>query len=189
MQVLYSYKGMWWTIQADLTSIQRINFNWVALLFGLFAVSPSCISEEESRKYYLQALTARRLAEDLLSASFLSPRETTATYSGTAYGCIAASLMCKYLCDRGQMTEVRTSPTRSDRRQSHWYLGLEADRVGITSRTELRPSSEPVLDQMERHDERGTSLEIYRVPYVCLSGPVSGRSFFLDIRGLKQSFD
>ena len=146
MQVLYSYKGMWWTIQADLTSIQRINFNWVALLFGLFAVSPSCVSEEESRKYYLQALTARRLAEDLLSASFLSPRETTATYSGTAYGCIAASLMCKYLCDRGQMTEVRTSPTRSDRRQSHWYLGLEADRVGVTSGAELRPSSEPVLD-------------------------------------------
>ena len=105
-QVVCSYKGMWWAIQADLTSIQRINFNWVALLFSMFALSQSCNSEEESRKYYLQALTARRFAEDMLSASFLSPRDQSAGSHGTAYGCLAASLLAKYLCDRGQMTEV-----------------------------------------------------------------------------------
>lgn len=135
-QVICSYKGMWWAIQSDLTSIQRINFNWVALLFSMFALSPACNSEEESRKYYLQALTARRLAEDMLSASFLSPRDQSAGSHGTAYGCLAASLLAKYLCDRGQMTEVSELLRSFDGTQ--FPTGVEIDWFGSSCGSKLR---------------------------------------------------
>ncbi|THH05374.1 hypothetical protein EW145_g4841 [Phellinidium pouzarii] len=100
------YQGMWDTIQADLTSLIRIDFNWVTLLFALFAISPACTSEEESRKYFLQALTGKRLADDLLCASFVSPRVPVRSTQGTAHGCLAAALIAEYMCERGQMTEA-----------------------------------------------------------------------------------
>ena len=70
------------------------------------ALSPACSSEEESRKYFLQALAGKRLAEDVQLASFFTPRDPGSSSQGTAHGCIAAALMAKYMCDRGQMTEV-----------------------------------------------------------------------------------
>ncbi|OCB88722.1 hypothetical protein A7U60_g4103 [Sanghuangporus baumii] len=101
-----TYHAMWDTIQTDRTSVERISFNWVTLLFATLALSSGCSSEEESRKYFLQALTSKRLAEDVQSASFFAPRHSGTYSQGTAHGCIAAALMADYLCDRGQMTEA-----------------------------------------------------------------------------------
>ena len=98
---------MWETIQKDQTSVERISFNWVSLLLSMLALSSGCSSEEESRKHFLQALTSKRLAEDIQAASFFAPRHSGTFSQGTAHGCLAASLMTDYLCDRGQMTEVR----------------------------------------------------------------------------------
>ncbi|KAL5528505.1 hypothetical protein ACEPAF_7641 [Sanghuangporus sanghuang] len=104
--IMLAYHAMWDTIQTDRTSVERISFNWVTLLFATLALSSGCSSEEESRKYFLQALTSKRLAEDVQSASFFAPRHSGTYSQGTAHGCIAAALMADYLCDRGQMTEA-----------------------------------------------------------------------------------
>lgn len=97
---------MWDAVKADFTSFIRVDFNWMTLLFTIFAVSSGCQTEEESRKYYLQALTGKRLAEDVLSASFVNPRPGGLCPQGTALACMAAGLLAQYLLERGQMTEV-----------------------------------------------------------------------------------
>lgn len=104
--VLTVYDQMWETIQADTSSMSRINFHWVTLLFAIFALSSVCGTEDESRKYYLQALTAKRLGEDLLSASFNSAQRSLGA-EGADFACLSAALLGKYMMDRGQMTEVR----------------------------------------------------------------------------------
>ncbi|KAL5523626.1 hypothetical protein ACEPAG_7799 [Sanghuangporus baumii] len=104
--MMSAYHAMWDTIQTDRTSVERISFNWVTLLLATLALSSGCASEEESRKYFLQALTSKRLAEDVQSASFFAPRHSGTYSQGTAHGCLAAALIADYLCDRGQMTEA-----------------------------------------------------------------------------------
>ncbi|KAH8119221.1 hypothetical protein DFH11DRAFT_1739996 [Phellopilus nigrolimitatus] len=103
--VLRVYDQMWVTIQADRTSLNRINFHWVTLLFVMFALSSACATEDESRKYFLQALTARRRGEDMLCTSFTSTQPAMCS-EGAAYACLAAALLGKYMIDRGQMTEA-----------------------------------------------------------------------------------
>ncbi|THH05371.1 hypothetical protein EW145_g4842 [Phellinidium pouzarii] len=103
--VLTMYDQMWVTIEADTTSMSRINFHWITLLFAIFAISSFCVTEDESRKYFLQALTAKRLGEDLLSASFNSEQRSTGS-EGAEFACLSAALLGKYMMDRGQMTEA-----------------------------------------------------------------------------------
>ncbi|KAI5123647.1 hypothetical protein M0805_001680 [Coniferiporia weirii] len=103
--VLTMYDQMWVTIQTDTSSMNRINFHWITLLFAIFALSSLCGTEEESRKYFLQALTAKRLGEDLLSASFNSVQRSLGS-EGAEFACLSAALLGKYMMDRGQMTEA-----------------------------------------------------------------------------------
>lgn len=146
--ILCVYNGMWDTIRADLTSVHRINFHWLTLLFMLFALSPACGSEEESRRYFLQALLGKRLAEDLLSASFMSPRDSSLSSEGTAHGCIAASMISRYMCDRGQMTEVYIVYLNDTDRHDRYLttiIGLESNWSCLTQRSEFWISSQSSL--------------------------------------------
>lgn len=104
--IMNVYNRMWDAIQADSTSLNRLKVNWLTLLFSVFAHSPECTNEEQSRKYFLRSLTGRRLAEDLLCASFSVPRMHVSITEGTALGCIATVLLANYLCDRGQVSEA-----------------------------------------------------------------------------------
>lgn len=149
--ILSVYHSMWDTITTDERALERIDFNWVAFLFSIFALSSGCSSEQESRKYFLQALTAKRLAEDVQYASFFTPRDSGSFSQGTAHGCIAVALMAEYMCDRGQLTEVRTFRTRVH--ISNNSLGMEPCRFCCTQRSERRPAFGPCLEEMERHDK------------------------------------
>lgn len=106
----------------------RMRAYWLALLFAIFALSPFCASEDESRKYFLQSLTARRLAEDLFFASFSSQKAPSSVSEGNTQGCLAVVLLANYLCDRGQVSEawkmvgtaVRNAQNAGMHRNPHW---------------------------------------------------------------------
>lgn len=104
--ILGIFKSMWEVIGADSSSLNRVKVNWLTLLFAIFALSPGCKNEEQSRKFFLHSLTGRRIAEDLLFASLASPRMPVSVTEGAALGCIATVLLANYMCDRGQATEA-----------------------------------------------------------------------------------
>lgn len=104
--ILPMYDQMWDAIHTNVASLNRIKVHWLTLLFSIFALSPTCVSEDESRKYFLQALTGRRLSEDLFAASFTASRTTSSVTEGTAQACLAAVLLSHYMCDRGQASEA-----------------------------------------------------------------------------------
>lgn len=128
-QIFSTYSRMWEALQDNgAQCVCRIRAHWLTLLFAIFALSPYCASEDESRKYFLQSLTARRLAEDLFFASFSSPRTPLSVSEGNTQGCLAVALLAHYLCDRGQVTEawkivgtaVRNAQNAGMHRNPHW---------------------------------------------------------------------
>ncbi|KAL5524803.1 hypothetical protein ACEPAF_9949 [Sanghuangporus sanghuang] len=99
-----SHEAMWAQLRADPACLRRFNPNWIALLFAIFAFSPSCATEEESRNYFTQALTARKLDEDRYSS--LDSPTPTPDFRGAVYTCLATAFLARYLQDRGRVAEA-----------------------------------------------------------------------------------
>ena len=100
-----SHEARWNQLIVDPSALKRFDPNWIALLFAIFAFSPACATEEESRNYFTQALTARKLDEDRYSS--LDSPTPTLSWRGAVYTCLATAFLARYLQDRGRVTEVR----------------------------------------------------------------------------------
>ncbi|KDQ13892.1 hypothetical protein BOTBODRAFT_175304 [Botryobasidium botryosum FD-172 SS1] len=107
------YDRMWRTLALGINGVDQINPHWLTLLFSMFALAgtnsddmnPNGEQQQRKQQYFLHALAARRLAEDILCTSFLPPSQSS-TSDGTALGCLGAVFISCYMCDRGNLSEA-----------------------------------------------------------------------------------
>ncbi|PSS37269.1 hypothetical protein PHLCEN_2v907 [Hermanssonia centrifuga] len=85
---------------------EEINPHWLSLLFSVLALAPaSGKAAKNSAGYFMAALTAKRLVEDILLASPVYSTSEGAVHGGVL-GCIAAVFQAAYLGDRGRVSEA-----------------------------------------------------------------------------------
>lgn len=106
---------MWAALEYPSHDVQ-INMNWLSLFFAILAVSASDSGDdspqvddsgdlEPTDKYFMCAMTARRIAEDdYLNKPNVSLMASAA--DGTVLGCLAIPLLCCYLAQRGRIGEA-----------------------------------------------------------------------------------
>lgn len=88
-----------------------INPHWIALLFAILALAPAPAAGVtgtdtiDHAAYFTQALTAKRLGEDILLAVPIYCMSEKYV-QGATHSCIAAALLSAYLADRGRMSEA-----------------------------------------------------------------------------------
>lgn len=88
-----------------------INPHWIALLFAILALAPAPAAGVtgtdtiDHAAYFTQALTAKRLGEDILLAVPVYCMSEKYV-QGATHSCIAAALLSAYLADRGRMSEA-----------------------------------------------------------------------------------
>ncbi|KAJ3548015.1 hypothetical protein NM688_g5345 [Phlebia brevispora] len=84
---------------------EEINPHWLCLLFSILALAPaSGQAAKESAKYFMTALTAKRIVEDFLLASPVYSTSEKAV-NGGVLSCIAAVFLAIYQSDRGRLSE------------------------------------------------------------------------------------
>ncbi|PCH43093.1 hypothetical protein WOLCODRAFT_103068 [Wolfiporia cocos MD-104 SS10] len=83
---------------------EEINPHWIALIFAVIALAPRNVSKDSS-VYFTHALSAKRLAEDILLAV---PAYSISEKSvhGAVLNCIATALLAAYLSDNGRVSEA-----------------------------------------------------------------------------------
>lgn len=83
-----------------------INPHWLGFLFSVLALAPgSRNTAKNCARYFVHALTARRLVEDIL---LVTPVYSTSegTVHGGVLSCYSAVLLAMYLVDRGRVSEA-----------------------------------------------------------------------------------
>lgn len=84
---------------------EEINPHWLSLLFSIFALVPAAgPTAEDSGKYFVAAMTARRLVDEILLASSVYSTSESAVH-GSVLSCIAAVLLAIHQADRGRLSE------------------------------------------------------------------------------------
>jgi Fungal specific transcription factor domain len=131
---------MWTALEYPTHDNMQINANWLSLFFAVLAiaVNNSCHSNDSSRaddnrgveptdRYFMYAMTARRIAEDdYLNKPNVSIMASAA--DGTGIGCLAVPLLCCYLAQRGRVSEawklvgsgIRTAEAIGMHRDPEW---------------------------------------------------------------------
>ncbi|KAH8830901.1 hypothetical protein DL96DRAFT_1594763 [Flagelloscypha sp. PMI_526] len=96
---------MMWQIIAVHDNIQ-VNPHWLGLLYSCLSFSTT--DPVRGPEYFYNAVTARRIAEDMLLSPAFTPngeRKPSTSADGVALGCFAAVLQANYLADRGMVSE------------------------------------------------------------------------------------
>lgn len=103
---------MWMALKFS-NAADKINVNWLSLLFAVLAYTPPDTPElhapgvvvEGSMNFFLRAMNARRIVdEDHLRNPSISPVVSAA--DGTVLGCLALPLICNHLAERGLASEA-----------------------------------------------------------------------------------
>ncbi|KAI0632947.1 hypothetical protein C8Q77DRAFT_857003 [Trametes polyzona] len=84
---------------------QELNPHWLSLFFAVLALAPRRVVGAGARMYFLKAMEARRLVEDITLSSRAYAQSSTAV-DGVVQSCIGAALLAKYLADRGRVSDA-----------------------------------------------------------------------------------
>ncbi|KAH8084905.1 hypothetical protein BXZ70DRAFT_566096 [Cristinia sonorae] len=83
---------------------EEVNPHWLSLFFSVLAVTAASIGSQPADTYFRNALSARKLVEDIL---LINPNpKTDASLAGTILSCLATVMMAAYLADRGRISEA-----------------------------------------------------------------------------------
>lgn len=105
----------WNAIRYSSSPGAQVNANWLCLLFTVLACSPrdnldlADTSLDSPESYFYCAMTARRIAEN----DFLSTPSVQSATDGSVLACLAVPLLCEYLAERGHVSEVGHSNSKS----------------------------------------------------------------------------
>ncbi|KAH9852904.1 hypothetical protein C2E23DRAFT_824099 [Lenzites betulinus] len=83
---------------------EELNPHWLALLYACLALAPHRLASGSAKTYFLRAMEARRLVEDILLAS--RAYSQPGAVQGVVLSCIAAALLARYLADRGRVSDA-----------------------------------------------------------------------------------
>ncbi|KAI0830223.1 hypothetical protein BC628DRAFT_1408371 [Trametes gibbosa] len=83
---------------------EELNPHWLALLFAVLALAPHRLASGSAKTYFLKAMEARRLVEDILLAS--RAYSQPGAVQGVVLSCIAVALLARYLADRGRVSDA-----------------------------------------------------------------------------------
>lgn len=83
---------------------EELNPHWLALLFAVLALAPHRLVGSSAKTYFLKAMEARRLVEDILLAS--RAYSQPGAVQGVVLSCIGAALLARYLADRGRVSDA-----------------------------------------------------------------------------------
>ncbi|KAI0776760.1 hypothetical protein BD413DRAFT_610348 [Trametes elegans] len=83
---------------------EELNPHWLALLFAVLALAPHRLVGGMAKTYFLKAMEARRLVEDILLASRASSGPSAV--QGVVLSCIGGALLARYLADRGRVSDA-----------------------------------------------------------------------------------
>ncbi|CDO76771.1 hypothetical protein BN946_scf185028.g22 [Trametes cinnabarina] len=83
---------------------EELNPHWLSLMFAVLALAPQRIVGSSAKTYFLKAMEARRLVEDILLASRAYSQPSAV--QGVVLSCIGAALLARYLADRGRMSDA-----------------------------------------------------------------------------------
>lgn len=113
-----AYMSMWEYLQDDSNSADPVSIGWLNLLYAIFATNSrplvqdtaeltNSALEQTRHMYFLRALAARRLSDDILILTGPTSGASSAPApDNTMYGCLASVLLANYMCDRGNATEA-----------------------------------------------------------------------------------
>ncbi|KAH9852903.1 hypothetical protein C2E23DRAFT_729689 [Lenzites betulinus] len=79
------------------------NPHWLSLFFAVLALAPRLIVGADAKVYFLKAMEARRLIEDMILAARAYPHSCSA--SGVVQSSLAAALLAKYFADQGKVSD------------------------------------------------------------------------------------
>ncbi|OSC99996.1 hypothetical protein PYCCODRAFT_1453475 [Trametes coccinea BRFM310] len=83
---------------------EELNPHWLSLMFAVLALAPQRIVGNSAKTYFLKAMEARRLVEDILLASRAYSQPSAV--QGVVLSCIGAALLARYLADRGRVSDA-----------------------------------------------------------------------------------
>lgn len=105
---------MWDALKCPGDPDHRVNANWLFLFFTVLAYAPRDLPEVDqgteytlgaSEDYFVRAMNAQRIADyDYLRRPSVSLMVSAA--DGTVLACLAVSVMCNYLAERGRVSEA-----------------------------------------------------------------------------------
>ncbi|KAI0670229.1 hypothetical protein C8Q78DRAFT_1090356 [Trametes maxima] len=83
---------------------EELNPHWLSLMFAVLALAPHRLTGSNAKTYFLKAMEARRLVEDVLLASRAYSQPSAVR--GVVLSCIGAALLARYLSDRGRVSDA-----------------------------------------------------------------------------------
>ncbi|KAI0830224.1 hypothetical protein BC628DRAFT_1313978 [Trametes gibbosa] len=113
---------------------KELNPHWLSLFFAVLALAPRRFVGANAKSYFLKAMEARRLIEDMILAARAYPHSCSA--SGVVQSSLAAALLAKYFADQGQVsdawklagTALRTAQAAGLHRDPGWRKWDHMDR-------------------------------------------------------------
>ncbi|KAI0659660.1 hypothetical protein C8Q70DRAFT_915208 [Cubamyces menziesii] len=83
---------------------EELNPHWLSLVFAVLSLAPQRLVGSAAKTYFLKAMEARRLVEDILLASRAYTQPSAV--QGVVLSCIGAALLARYLADRGRVSDA-----------------------------------------------------------------------------------